>query len=307
MGPGGRLRAGLRFSRSMIALSRAVFAGAAPRARRAGAAAPLDRAETTAPRLPERCGVTGKLWDGPARRSRRRADAADRRAGAPGRCLVRGRLRREHGARPLSSDERRRRDSRICARSMRVRCVPHVEADHYVDEESIRVAVRHESSFNLVHYGTGLKIDAFVCRRLRIRSRRGAPDAYPNRSAMPGVSVVSGSPRPKTRFLRSSRGIGEEAAYRNGSGGTSGESSSCAARSSTWSIFGGGRRCSESAICSRRRSWSLEGASNEPHCHPPSLAKPHDERGHGPGCRRVAGDLPRGRYRRRPAFRSGDA
>ena len=37
-----------------------------------------------------------------------------------------------------------------------------LEADHYVDEESIRDAVRHESSFNLVHYGTGLKIDVFI-------------------------------------------------------------------------------------------------------------------------------------------------
>ena len=37
-----------------------------------------------------------------------------------------------------------------------------LEADHYVDEESIRDAVRHRSSFNLVHFETGLKIDVFV-------------------------------------------------------------------------------------------------------------------------------------------------
>ena len=37
-----------------------------------------------------------------------------------------------------------------------------LEAGHYVDEESIRDAVRHASSFNLVHFGTGLKIDVFV-------------------------------------------------------------------------------------------------------------------------------------------------
>ena len=37
-----------------------------------------------------------------------------------------------------------------------------LEADHYVDEESIRTAVRRRSSFNLVHFGTGLKIDVFV-------------------------------------------------------------------------------------------------------------------------------------------------
>ena len=37
-----------------------------------------------------------------------------------------------------------------------------LEANHYVDEESIRDAVRHESRFNLVHYGTGLKIGVFI-------------------------------------------------------------------------------------------------------------------------------------------------
>ena len=37
-----------------------------------------------------------------------------------------------------------------------------LETDHYVDESSIREAVQRRSSFNLVHYGTGLKIDVFV-------------------------------------------------------------------------------------------------------------------------------------------------
>lgn len=37
-----------------------------------------------------------------------------------------------------------------------------LEADHYIDEASICDAVRHESSFNLIHYGTGLKIDVFI-------------------------------------------------------------------------------------------------------------------------------------------------
>ena len=37
-----------------------------------------------------------------------------------------------------------------------------LEADHYVDEESIRDAVRRRSSCNLVHFGTGLKIDVFI-------------------------------------------------------------------------------------------------------------------------------------------------
>ena len=37
-----------------------------------------------------------------------------------------------------------------------------LEADHFVDEGSILDAVQRRSSFNLVHYGTGLKIDVFV-------------------------------------------------------------------------------------------------------------------------------------------------
>ena len=37
-----------------------------------------------------------------------------------------------------------------------------LEVDHYVDEDSIRDAVHRRSSFNLVHFGTGLKIDVFV-------------------------------------------------------------------------------------------------------------------------------------------------
>ena len=51
-----------------------------------------------------------------------------------------------------------------------------LEADHYVDEGSIRDAVRHRSSFNLVHFGTGLKIDVFVADdseyEVAVRARR---------------------------------------------------------------------------------------------------------------------------------------
>ena len=51
-----------------------------------------------------------------------------------------------------------------------------LEADHYVDEESIRDAVRNRSSFNLVHFGTGLKIDVFVAAdseyTAQVRARR---------------------------------------------------------------------------------------------------------------------------------------
>ena len=51
-----------------------------------------------------------------------------------------------------------------------------LEANHFVDEESIRDAVRHESSFNLVHFGSGLKIDVFIAadseHEAGVRARR---------------------------------------------------------------------------------------------------------------------------------------
>lgn len=39
-----------------------------------------------------------------------------------------------------------------------------LEADYYVDEESICEAVNRRSSFNVVHLGTALKIDVFVAK-----------------------------------------------------------------------------------------------------------------------------------------------
>ena len=51
-----------------------------------------------------------------------------------------------------------------------------LDADHYVDEDSIRDAVRRQSSFNLLHFGTGLKIDVFVAAdseyEASVRARR---------------------------------------------------------------------------------------------------------------------------------------
>ena len=51
-----------------------------------------------------------------------------------------------------------------------------LDADHYVDEDSIRDAVRRRSSFNLLHFGTGLKIDVFVAAdseyEASVRARR---------------------------------------------------------------------------------------------------------------------------------------
>jgi len=37
-----------------------------------------------------------------------------------------------------------------------------LKAEYYVDEDSIRDAIRHRGSFNLIHYGTSLKIDIFI-------------------------------------------------------------------------------------------------------------------------------------------------
>ncbi|MCY4220670.1 MAG: hypothetical protein OXD35_03330 [Thiotrichales bacterium] len=51
-----------------------------------------------------------------------------------------------------------------------------LEAEHYIDEASIRDAVRHGSSFNLIHFGTGLKIDIFISEdseyEAEVRARR---------------------------------------------------------------------------------------------------------------------------------------
>lgn len=51
-----------------------------------------------------------------------------------------------------------------------------LDADHYIDEDSIRDAVRRRSSFNLLHFETGLKIDVFVAAdseyEARVRARR---------------------------------------------------------------------------------------------------------------------------------------
>lgn len=51
-----------------------------------------------------------------------------------------------------------------------------LDADHYVDGGSIRDAVHRRSSFNLLHFETGLKIDVFVAAdseyEASVRARR---------------------------------------------------------------------------------------------------------------------------------------
>ena len=53
-----------------------------------------------------------------------------------------------------------------------------LEADYYVDEESIRDAVRHRSSFNLAHFGTGLKEDVFVAAPGRAETNIQSAENY---------------------------------------------------------------------------------------------------------------------------------
>ena len=69
-----------------------------------------------------------------------------------------------------------------------------LEADHYVDEETIREAVRHRSSFNLVHFGTGLKIDVFVAPdsgyETSVRARR-IKETTPATSRFSSVEIAS--------------------------------------------------------------------------------------------------------------------
>ena len=127
-----------------------------------------------------------------------------------------------------------------------------LEADHYVDESSIREAVQRRSSFNLVHYGTGLKIDVFVPPdseyEAGVRARRIAEPF--GADAMP---AVCGSPRRKTRCSRSSPGTVAAAKCRRFSGATCRESSSCAATSSIATTCTAGRLCSGFRSCWNRR------------------------------------------------------
>ena len=37
-----------------------------------------------------------------------------------------------------------------------------LKTEYYVDEDSIRDAIRHHSSFNLIHFDTSLKVDIFI-------------------------------------------------------------------------------------------------------------------------------------------------
>jgi hypothetical protein len=40
--------------------------------------------------------------------------------------------------------------------------VARLQGEFYLDDERIRGAIKHRASFNLIHLGTGLKIDMFV-------------------------------------------------------------------------------------------------------------------------------------------------
>ena len=81
-----------------------------------------------------------------------------------------------------------------------------LEADHYVDEESIRDAVRHQSSFNLVHFETGLKIDVFVATDSEYEAASNGPFSGTRAAIMWGESRLWVLPIawPDARLLQNS-------------------------------------------------------------------------------------------------------
>ena len=160
MGPGGRLRAGLRFSGSMVALSRAAL-----RARHPG----LDERAVRLLWIEQNYGA--ELARGATSPGSRGMDEHDDLVvaltpvidvldrlgvawyvGGSVASTVHGRFRATNDV-DVIANLRDEHASQLRAE---------LEADHYVDEESIRDAVRHQSSFNIVHFETGLKIDVFV-------------------------------------------------------------------------------------------------------------------------------------------------
>ncbi len=89
-----------------------------------------------------------------------------------------------------------------------------LEADHFVDEESIREAVRCRSSFNLVHFGTGLKIDVFVAAdseyEAGVRARRvSEPIGDARRTRRLWIASAEDTILAKLRWYRRGSGISE--------------------------------------------------------------------------------------------------
>ncbi|HEX5836348.1 MAG TPA: hypothetical protein VFY26_00865 [Anaerolineales bacterium] len=97
--------------------------------------------------------------------------------------------------------------------------------EFYADEEMMRGAVEHRSSFNLIHYETAFKVDIFIPRprafdQMQLERRRR--------------SIISTDP--------------EESIY-IASGATSSASSKRGRASSIWIIYEHGRLISKSPIC----------------------------------------------------------
>ena len=91
-----------------------------------------------------------------------------------------------------------------------------LEADHFVDEESIREAVRRRSSFNLVHFGTGLKIDVFVAAdseyEAGVRARRVSEpigDGDARRTRRLWIASAEDTILAKLRWYRRGGGVSE--------------------------------------------------------------------------------------------------
>jgi hypothetical protein len=92
--------------------------------------------------------------------------------------------------------------------------VEHLQASYYIDREMVEDAVRHHSSFNLIHFATATKIDIFVLqrrgfdRRVLERSRLDTlavePQAHVFRVASPEDVILH-----KLRWYQEGGGVSE--------------------------------------------------------------------------------------------------
>jgi len=87
-----------------------------------------------------------------------------------------------------------------------------LEADYYVEESAIRVAIARRSSFNVIHLGTMIKVDVFILGRealdqlemdrARLQEIDDSPDARPYMVSSPEDIILR-----KLRWYRISREV----------------------------------------------------------------------------------------------------
>jgi hypothetical protein len=89
--------------------------------------------------------------------------------------------------------------------------VEHLSEEFYTDREMIADAIRRESSFNVIHYDLGFKVDVFVCgtdafktAQLARRVRLKAEDGRSFEIASPEDTIVA-----KLRWFRMGGGVSE--------------------------------------------------------------------------------------------------